>query len=113
MSWEVRDSRGEVIHSFATERAAQRCANITGGTVHRAGERPQRMSTRAKLECRCTVCKVTAPGELHTASLGPHGAEWIAPPAGWWVLLGTREPFLRCPDCLARPDGDPQGMTVT
>lgn len=103
MSWEVRDSRGDVIQSFASKRLARRCADLTGGTIH-PQEPPPRMSTRTRLECRCTVCKRTAEGELHAASLGPYGAEWICPPAGWWVLLGSGEPFLRCPDCLAKPD---------
>ncbi len=61
------------------------------------------MSTRTRLDCRCTLCGRIAPGELHAASLGPFGAEWLSPPRGWFVLLGVREPFLRCPDCLAVP----------
>lgn len=72
-----------------------------------------RLSTRARLECKCTLCGKTEEGELHAASLGPHGAEWIAPPPGWWVLLSMREPFLRCPDCLKKPDGDPCVDMVT
>ena len=66
-------------------------------------ERTLPKATRAALECRCTVCGLRASGEIHSADLGPFGAEWITPPAGWFVLLGVREPFMRCPDCLAAP----------
>lgn len=89
--------------TFSTERAARRCAEMTGGKVREVAPVPPRMSTRTRLECKCTLCGKTEEGELHAASLGIHGAEWLSPPKGWWVLLAMREPFLRCPKCLAKP----------
>ncbi len=74
-------------------------------------ELPPNMSRRAKLDCKCTACGCKAPGELHAASLGPYGAEWLSPPKGWFVLLGVREPFMRCPDCLAAPPPERESGT--
>lgn len=100
-AFEVLDSLGGIVATFSTERAAKRCADITGGRVRERGA--PRMSTRTRLECKCTLCGRTEPGELHAASLGIHGAEWLSPPKGWWVLLSMKEPLLRCPKCLAKP----------
>ena len=56
--------------------------------------------TRKAIQLKCSGCQRVEVGQLHFAGFGIFDAEWIQPPAGWWVLLACKDPHARCPECL-------------
>lgn len=52
------------------------------------------------IDFKCALCNKVEKGRSYRVSLGEYGADWIQPPAGWWVLLNCEAAHTRCVRCL-------------